>query len=177
MIASRRLAIVVGALTFALVAAMAASACDAIERLDSRANETAAIERAASAFVVQAGTVGPASTDRYATALLPFATGPLRDALQATVTDSRAGMLARRAAVRVERTALTALSRGTGVVTVVAVQSRQWSDARAGIQHDAVRLWLACRLEAVDGRWLVRELRVLAEEPVDPATAGSAFVD
>lgn len=177
MITPGRLAVVAGGLALVLLAAMAGSGCEAVDRLAARSDAAAAVERTAAAFVVQAGSVDPASADRYAAALLPLATGPLQHALLTAVADPRAGARERRATVRVERTVLTALSAEAASVTVVAVQSRRWSDARAGRQQEAVRQWIACRLEAVDGRWLVAELRVLAEEPADPAPAGVEAVD
>ncbi len=167
MIPPRHVGLVLGVLAAVLLAVMAAAGCQAAARVAARTDATAAVERAASAFVVRAGAVDPAGAAGYAAALTPWTTGPLRQALQGAMEDRSVRTLRRETVTRVETAVVTALGRDEAVVAVAAVQARRWLDARAGMQHERVRQRIVCRLERIAGRWLVAELRVLAEEPVE----------
>ncbi len=145
------------------------SAWRGVARLAGHDRAEAAAESAALAFVEAAGTFATGQVEAYATSVMPVATTELQAALIGELNDPATLVQSRSAATSAERAVITSLDGSAAMVTVTAVQTRTWLDARSGRLTEEVRQHTTCRLVRRDGQWLVAEHRVLSEEVVRPS--------
>lgn len=171
MIPARRAGYALCGLACVLIVIAAISTWRGVSRLTASESKATTISAAAATFVTRAGTSAPQDADGYARRLAPLAGGALLDALTQARVDPVVLELRRTVTTRVESVAITSHADDRAVATVRALQSRRWVDGRGRVLSEQVRQHTSCRLTRVDGRWLVVEVRLLAETPARPPAA------
>jgi hypothetical protein len=162
----RAAALVVGVLAGGLLALALLSGWQGAARLAGREDERAQVAAAARMFAEAYGTFDFRTPDVYREQLLALTTGTLRTVVVASETDPVALAQQRRTATRVIRAQVTALAAGQATVAVTAKQQRWGRDANTGLPlSTAVQQRIVCRLLREQGRWVVAEVRIVAEEP------------
>ena len=166
MIAGRGAAIAVLGLAGLLLAVAATSAWSGATRLGDRADERAAVERAAASFVVATGSFDYRDPGSYTTRLVGLTSGELRRAIASADVDPVAAAQQRSMSAAVESVTVTALAGGVAAATVEATQRRRWIDPANGqLNEEHIRQRVSCQLVREDGRWLVSELLLRSSQP------------
>jgi type II secretory pathway pseudopilin PulG len=160
-------AVVLAGLAGGLLALAVLSGWQGVTRLAGREDERTQAIAVARAFAEAYGTFDFRAPDAYREQLLALTTGTLRAAIAAAEPDPVVLAHQHRTATRVTRVQVTALAGHQATATVAAEQRRWGVDPATGhpLAADA-RQRLVCRLVREGGRWLVAEVRVVAEEPL-----------
>ena len=166
----------------ALLAAVAvASAWSGASRLAGRgedgaarrAADAAAVEAAASAFVVAYGGFDYRDPDGYTARLAALSAGELRAALAGAAVDPAAIAGGRRSRAAVQSVSVEALSAAAAEATVRSLHERSWLDPASGrAAREEVTQQVRLRLVREGGRWLVTEVVLLGEESIGARGAG-----
>jgi len=137
-------------------------------RLAARSDESAAVAEAASAFVVAYGSFDFRDPGGYIDRLAALTAGELREAVSLAAVDSQAIARQRSATATVDSVSVTALSGVAGTVSVRSTHHRSWLEPGSGaLIHEQLVQTVSLRLVREGGRWLVAELAVVSQEPLD----------
>ena len=137
-------------------------------RLAARSDESAAVAEAASAFVVAYGSFDFRDPGGYIPRLAALTAGELHDAVTRAVVDPQAIAGQRAATATVDAASVTALSDVAGTVSVRSTHRRSWLEPSSGaLIHEQLVQTVSLRLVREGGRWLVAELAVTSQEPLE----------
>jgi hypothetical protein len=164
-IAGRASAYALLGLAALLTVVAVSSVCNGTSRLLAGEDARVRVEAAARGFVEAYGTFEAESAAHYHARLHRHTTGELHAALTSARLDPAAVAERRSIHTDIESVTVNALSRETAAVDVTALQTRRWIDRSSGEPVlESVRQRVAFALVEEDGRWLVREMRLVAEQ-------------
>jgi hypothetical protein len=138
-------------------------------RLTSQGDETAAVEEATRAFAQAFGTFDFRQPEDYRQTLLALSTGAVREATLASAVDPVAIGQKRTTTTSVISVSVNALSGDAASASVTAEELRKRVDSATGrLVEESVTQRITFRVVRQGNAWLVAELRLVSEEPVDP---------
>lgn len=160
---------ILGGLAAILLAVALWSGWQGADRLRGHNQGTSEVEAAARQFVSAYGTLDFRDPTAYRIRLLALTTGELRKQVQSSGVDPVALGQQQTITTEVVSVDVTAFSDDDATVSATVNQTRRGIDpATNHLREQRLRQHLACRLQEVDGHWLVAAFRLQSEEPLQP---------